>query len=752
MIRYAYEGDVVVLTMDDPSCGANTMNDAYVTSMRATLDRLEAERDAIAGVVLTSAKKTWFAGAHLKDLQAITPAEAGGFFERVEGIKADLRRLERLGRPVVAALNGTALGGGFEIALACHRRIAVADGSARFGLPEVTLGLLPGGGGITRLVRTLGLVEALTGWLLEGATRSPAEALAGGLIDELVASPEDLLPGSIAWIRSHRDDPEAAATKPWDAPGYRMPGGAPTSPAVAAILPALPARLRARLKGADLPAPRAILCAAVEGAAVDVATAGRIETRHLTQLVTGRVAKAMIQAFFFDLQAIGSGANRPAGVERRAVGRVGVVGAGMMGAGIAYACVSRGVEVVLKDVTRERAEHGRSSAQRVLARRVAAGTLDQGAAAQVAERITASEEAGDLADVDVVIEAVYEDLDLKRAVFAEVEAVTSPATLLCSNTSTLPITVLQAGVARPADVVGLHFFSPVERMRLVEIIRGDDTSDESVARAVDLVQQIGKVPIVVGDGRGFYTSRVFGTLVMEAAALVGEGVDPMTVERAATMAGFPASPLAMLDEVSLTLIQHIRAEAAASAASSGASSAASSGASSVASGPPGAPVLLAGPGADVIDEMVDLHGRAGRAAGGGFYDYPPGEAKRLWPGLRERYTTGTQLPLRDLQDRYLFVMALETAPCFAEGVLRDTPSANIGGLLGIGFPPATGGPATFMTNYEGGLRGFVARADALADAYGERFRPSPWLRDRAAAGGGLLPAGSGELIDGRPTP
>lgn len=744
MIRYEYQGDVVVLTMDDPSSGANTMNDAYGTSMRATLDRLEAERDVIAGVVLMSAKKTWFAGAHLKDLQAITSAEAGGFFERVEGIKGDLRRLERLGRPVVAALNGTALGGGFEIALACHRRIAVADEAARFGLPEVTLGLLPGGGGITRLVRMLGIVEALTGWLLEGATRSPAETLAGGLIDELVSSREELLPAAIAWIRSHREHPEAAATKPWDAPGYRMPGGAPTSSAVAAILPALPARLRARLKGADLPAPRAILCAAVEGAAVDVAAAGRIETRYLTELVTGRVAKAMIQAFFFDLQAIGSGANRPAGVERRAVGRVGVVGAGMMGAGIAYACASRGVDVVLKDVTRERAEHGRSHSQRVLARRIAAGTLDQGAAAQIVERITATEVAIDLADVDVVIEAVYEDLDLKRAVFAEVEAVTSPATLLCSNTSTLPITVLQAGVARPADVVGLHFFSPVERMRLVEIVRGDDTCDESVARAVDLVQQIGKVPIVVGDGRGFYTSRVFGTLVMEAATLVGEGVDPMTVERAATMAGFPASPLAMLDEVSLTLIQHIRAEAASSAASSGASSAAS--------GPPGAPVLLAGPGADVIDEMVDLHARAGRAAGGGFYDYPPGEAKRLWPGLRERYTTGTQVPLKDLQDRYLFVMALETARCFAEGVLRDTPSANVGGLLGIGFPPATGGPATFMTNYDGGLRGFVARADALADAHGERFRPSPWLRDRAAAGGGLLPAGSGELIDGRPTP
>ncbi len=735
MIRYAYEGDVVVLRMDDPSSGANTMNDAYVASMRATLDRLEAERERIAGVVLTSAKKTWFAGANLRDLQSITPEEAGPFFERVEGIKGDLRRLEQLGRPVVAALNGTALGGGFEIALACHRRIAVDDSSVRFGLPEVTIGLLPGGGGITRLVRMLGVVEALTGWLLEGATRSPAAAHAGGLIDELVASPEELLPAAIAWIRAQGDGVEAA-TKPWDDRGYRIPGGSPSSPELAAILPALPARLRARLKGADLPAPRAILCAAVEGAGVDVETAGRIETRYLTELVTGRVSKAMIQAFFFDLQAIGSGANRPAGVARHTVSRLGVLGAGMMGAGIAYACAARGIDVVLKDVTRERAEAGRSQARTVLQRRVAARRLDEAAAERVVQRITATQEADDLADVDVVIEAVYEDLDLKSRVFAEVEAVTAPTTLLCSNTSTLPITTLQAGVARPGDVVGLHFFSPVDKMRLVEIIRGEHTSEEAVARAVDLVQQIGKVPIVVGDGRGFYTSRVFGTLVMEAAALVGEGVDPMTVERAATMAGFPAPPLATLDEVSLTLIQHIRAEAAKAAAA----------------GPSGSPVLLAGPGSDVIDSMVDRHGRAGRAAGGGFYEYPSGEPKRLWPGVREHYTTGTQLPLRDIQDRYVFAMALETARCFAEGVLRDTPSANIGGLLGIGFPPATGGPATYMTNYAGGLAGFVARADALADAYGERFRPCPWLRDRAAAGGGLRSPGSGELIDGRATP
>ncbi|MEP7161193.1 MAG: 3-hydroxyacyl-CoA dehydrogenase NAD-binding domain-containing protein, partial [Dermatophilaceae bacterium] len=337
-------------------------------------------------------------------------------------------------------------------------------------------------------------------------------------------------------------------------------------------------------------------------------------------------------------------------------------------------------------------------------------------------RIQPTTDAGDLADVDVIIEAVFEDVALKTAVFAEAEAVVASTTLLCSNTSTLPITGLQNACGRPSDFVGLHFFSPVDRMRLVEIIRGARTSDEAIARAIDLVQQIGKVPIVVGDGRGFYTSRVFGTLVLEAAALVGEGVDPMTVERAALMAGFPASPLAMLDEVSLTLIQHIRSEAKRAAQTS----------------PAGSPVLVSGPGSDVIDAMVDEHGRAGRAAGGGFYDYPVGAPKRMWPGVREHFTTGAILPMSDIQDRFLVVMALETARCFEDRVLRDTPSANIGGLFGIGYPPGTGGPATFMTNHEGGLAGFVVRADSLADAYGERFRPTRWLRERASTGMGLV--------------
>ncbi|MFC7490236.1 MULTISPECIES: 3-hydroxyacyl-CoA dehydrogenase NAD-binding domain-containing protein [unclassified Knoellia] len=714
MIRYERDDEgIVTLTMDDPSAGANTMNAAYKSAMGQTVDRLEAERDDITGVVLTSGKKTFFAGGNLSDLQGVTPETVADTFTEVEAIKAQLRRLEQLGKPVVAAINGAALGGGLEVALACHHRIAVDDDKVKLGLPEVTLGLLPGGGGVTRLVRMLGITEALMGWLLQGQQRSPKEAHAKGVIDELVATREELVPAAKAWIREHAGD-ESAAVKPWDVKGYRIPGGTPTTPAFAANLPAFPSNLRKQLKGSPVKSPRSIMSAAVEGSLVDFDTASRIESRYFAELAAGRESTAMIQAFFFDLQSISSGALRPAGIERAKVGQVGILGAGMMGAGIAHACATSGIDVVLKDVSVEGAEKGKAHAAKLLDAIVAKGRLSQEDRDATLARITPTADAADLAGVEVVIEAVFEDHDLKEKVFAEVEAVVGPHTLLCSNTSTLPITGLQGFATRPADFIGLHFFSPVDKMKLVEIIRGERTSDEATARAIDLVQQIRKIPIVVGDGRGFYTSRVFGTLIDEGAQLVAEGVDPQVIERAATSAGFPAPPLAMLDEVSLTLTQHIRGEAAKAAAAEGRE-------------------LTKTPGETVIDTLVDL-GRKGRAAGAGLYDYPEGAPKVLWPDLRERWSKGTDIPVRDLRDRYLFRMALETAGCFEDGVLGDPESANIGGIFGIGFPPHTGGPATFMTNYEGGLAGFVTRANELADSYGERFRPSAWLTARAASG------------------
>ncbi|CAG7572126.1 3-hydroxyacyl-CoA dehydrogenase/enoyl-CoA hydratase/3-hydroxybutyryl-CoA epimerase [Barrientosiimonas humi] len=716
-VRYDKDADgIVTLTLDDPEASANTMNERYSAAMGEALDRLEREvaDGDVKGVVVTSAKKTFFAGGDLHALQQVQPEDAGRFFAEVEGIKGQLRRLEQIGRPVVAAINGTALGGGLEIALACHHRIAVDDRGTKIGFPEVTLGLLPGGGGVTRSVRMLGLQDALMNWLLQGQQRAPQEAKDKGLVDEVVASQDELLPAARAWVLAHADDDEVG--QPWDRKGYKLPGGTPSNPKLAAFLPAFPANLRKQLKGAAYPAPRAILSAAVEGAQVDVDTASRIESRWFTSLATGPTAKSMIQAFFFDLQEISSGALRPDGIDKTTVDRVGVLGAGMMGAGIAYACATRGIDVVLKDVSAEAAEKGKSYTAKLLDKKVEKGRMTAEAREEILGRITPTTDAADLAGCDAVIEAVFEDAGLKAKVFAEAEEQLPDTALLCSNTSTLPITELAENVSRPRDFIGLHFFSPVDKMKLVEIIKGKETSDEALARAIDVVQQIGKIPIVVNDSRGFYTSRVFGTLITEGVALVEEGVDPATIERAATMAGFPAPPLAMLDEVSLTLTQHIRGEAEKAAAAAGQQ-------------------LPEQPGSAVVDRMVGEFGRKGRAAGAGFYDYPDDGPKVFWPGVREHFTKAdVDIPLRDIQDRYLFAMALETAKTFEEGVIESAAAANIGSIFGIGFPPLTGGAVQFMQGYPGGLAGFVTRARELAKAYGPRFEPSEWLVAKAESG------------------
>ncbi len=717
-VRYSKDADkIVTLLLDDPQSSANMMNERYATGMAAALDKLEADATSgdLTGVILASAKKTFFAGGDLVMLKSVQPEDAGRFFEQIETLKAQLRRLEQIGKPVVAALNGAALGGGMEIALAAHHRIAVDNPTAKFGFPEVTLGLLPGGGGVTRTVRMLGLQSALMDWLMQGQQRGPTQAKEKGLVDDIVDTPGELLPAARAWILANTSDVDAA-TQPWDRAGYRMPGGTPSSPKLAQFLPAFPANLRKQLKGAAYPAPRAILSAAVEGAQVDADTASRIESRYLTSLATGQIAKNMIQAFFFDLQEISSGSLRPQNVETSKVSRVGVLGAGMMGAGIAYAGATRGIDVVLKDVSAAGAEKGKSHSARLLEKKVSRGQMTPAARDEVLARITPTDQASGLKGCDAVIEAVFEDADLKAKVFAQAQTVLGEDALLCSNTSTLPITSLAESVTRPADFVGLHFFSPVDKMKLVEIIRGEQTSDEALARAVDLVQQIGKVPIVVNDSRGFYTSRVFGTLILEGVALVEEGMDPATIERAATMAGFPAPPLAMLDEVSLSLTQHIRGEAEKAAAQAGV-------------------VLAAQPGNAVIDQMVGEFGRLGRAGGAGFYDYPQGAPKKLWPGIREHFTqTGASAPMVDIQDRYLFAMALETAKCFEEGVIESAAAANVGSIFGIGYPPLHGGTVQFMQGYAGGLTGFVARARELAAAYGPRFEPNAWLVAKAASG------------------
>ncbi|WP_066467241.1 3-hydroxyacyl-CoA dehydrogenase NAD-binding domain-containing protein [Skermania piniformis] len=710
MIAWDKDADgIVTLTMDDPNQGANTMNELYKASMAATVDRLEAEKDDIAGVVLTSAKKTFFAGGDLKNMMQTTPENAPDIMAELTEIKGALRRLEQLGKPVVAAINGAALGGGLEIALACHHRIAADVPGSQIGLPEATLGLLPAGGGIIRTVRMLGLQTALLQVLLQGQRNRPAKAKELGLVDELVGTVEELIPAAKAWIKAN---PEGGV-QPWDKKGFKIPGGTPSSPAFAANLPAFPANLRKQLKGANMPAPRAIMAAAVEGAQVDIDNASLIESRYFVSLLTGPVAKNMIQAFFFDLQSINNGGSRPKDIPKREIKKVGVLGAGMMGAGIAYVSAKAGMDVVLKDVTLEAAERGKNYSEKIEAKALSRGRTTEEKSKALLDRITPTADPADFAGVDFVIEAVFENTELKHKVFQEIEDVVTPDALLGSNTSTLPITGLAAGVKRQEDFIGIHFFSPVDKMPLVEIIRGEKTSDEALARVFDYTLAIKKTPIVVNDSRGFFTSRVIGTFVNEAIAFLAEGVDPQTIEQAGMHAGYPAAPLQLTDELNMKLMQKIAKETA---------EAAERGDTTMGSERHPAQV--------VVDYMVE-QGRPGRLEKAGFYEYDEdGKRLGLWPTLREHFKTSTDdvVPFQDLVDRMLFAEAIETQKCFDEGVLTTTADANIGSIFGIGFPAWTGGVHQFIVGYPGGQAAFVARAEELAAKYGERFTPPASLK------------------------
>jgi 3-hydroxyacyl-CoA dehydrogenase/enoyl-CoA hydratase/3-hydroxybutyryl-CoA epimerase len=725
-IRYERGDDgIVVLTLDDPEQSANTMNAAYAASMAAAVERLEAEREDITGVIITSAKKTFFAGGDLHDLRRATKDDAPEVAAGVREIKAQLRRLEKLGKPVVAAINGSALGGGLEICLACHHRVCVDDPSVQLGLPEVGLGLLPGGGGVVRTVRLLGIVNGLMQVLLQGQRHRPGKAKEIGLVDELVATREELIPAAKAWIAANPD-----AMQPWDREGYKIPGGAPSHPALAQNLPAFPANLRKQLKGANYPAPHHIMAAAVEGAQVDIDNAFEIEGRYFVDLVTSQVAKNMIQAFFFDLQRVNGDRGRPQGAEPYRARKAVVLGAGMMGAAIAYVCARAGIEVVLKDVSLEAAQRGKQYSEQLVAK----GKGDQA----LLDRIHPTADAADAAGADLVIEAVFEDPKVKAQVFAEVEPYLAPGALLGSNTSTLPITGLAAASARPADFIGLHFFSPVDKMPLLEIIKGEQTSEETLSRALDVAKQIKKTPIVVNDSRGFFTSRVIGTFINEGIAMLLEGVPAPTIEQASSQAGYPAPVLQLSDELNLNLMRKIRETTKAELAAEGVT-------------------LPEHPAAQVVDRLLDEFGRGGKLAGAGFYDYADGKRTQLWPGLAQAFppvADPSTISLRDLEERMLFAEAIEAVKCLDEGVIESVADANIGSIFGIGFPGWTGGVLQYINGYDGGepddsrrgrgaspdgerrqgVRGFVARARELSERYGERFTPPQSLVEKAERG------------------
>ena len=677
------DGEVAVITFDETNSPVNTMCRQWQQELGEVTAQVLGDRErlgaALKGIVLASAKTSFFAGADLKATMRLTPADAPSAFGEIERMKAHFRTLETLGIPVVACLNGAALGGGWEVALVAHYRIAVADPKIQFGLPEVTLGLMPGATGVTKMTRLLGLMGAQP-YILEGKLFNPAEALELQLVHELVATREQLLPAALAHIATHPH-----AVQPWDDKNYKMPGGTPANPKIAGALTVAPAMLKKTTRG-RYPAPEAALAAMVEGAMVDYDTALRIESRYLARLMTGPVARNMINTFFFDMNAIKSGKSRPGSAPRYKPQKVGILGAGMMGAGIAWAQASRGIATVLKDVSTEKAEAGKAYSAKLTQARVDKGRMTADAQQALLARITPTASAADLAGCDLIIEAVFESRDLKAKVTQEAEPQLAPGGFFASNTSTLPISGLATASSRPEKFVGIHFFSPVDKMKLVEIIRGKQTDDETVARAFDYVQALGKVPIVVNDSRGFYTSRTFGTFVMEGAAM---------------QAGLPVGPLAVLDETALTLSVHVLDQTRADYAAEG-------------------KTYTATPGELLVERMVKELERPGRAGGGGFYDYPAGAKKHLWAELKPLFEKpDVEWSVQEIQDRLLYRQAIETARCLAEGVLTSVHDANIGSIFGIGFPAWTGGAMQFI--YGIGVETFLRRAEELAAVHGQGF-------------------------------
>ena len=698
-LRYDLADGIATLTFDEEGSPVNTMCLQWQDDLQTAANQVVKDKDAIRGIVLASAKKTFFAGADLKGVMRMTPADASKVFTEIERIKKNFRTLETLGKPVVSCLNGSALGGGWELALVGHHRIAVNDPKIQFGLPEVTIGLLPGGGGVTKMTRLLGLMGAQP-YVLESKLFGPAEAQQMGVVHELVDSADQLIPRAKAWIESVQGNAEAA-THPWDRKDYKMPGGTPSNPKIAGALVVAPAMLKTKTRGL-YPAPHATLAAMVEGAQVDFDTAMRIESRYLASLMINPVAKNMINTFFFNLNAIKSGQSRPNDVPKYKPQKVGVLGAGMMGAGIAYAQASRGIATVLKDVSLEKAEQGKAYSQKITQPRVDKGRLNPHDQSALLGRITPTANAADLKGCDLIIEAVFENRDLKAQVTKETEGMLAEGGFFASNTSTLPISGLAQASAKPEKFVGIHFFSPVDKMKLVEIIRGKQTDDETVARAFDYVLALGKLPIVVNDSRGFYTSRTFGTYVMEGAAMLGEGIPAAVIENAAVQAGLPVGPLAVLDETALSLSVHVLDQTRADFKAEG-------------------KIYDATRGELLVERMVKELKRNGRAAGGGFYDYPKGEKKRLWPELKALFEKpDIEWTVQDIQDRLLYRQSVETARCLAEGVLTTVHDANIGSIFGIGFPGWTGGAMQFI--YGQGIEKFEQRCAELAAKFGDGFR------------------------------
>ena len=691
---------IAVLTLDNADTSMNVVSPDWLDEMTAAIAELRRD-DAVTGLVITSGKNAFMAGADLKQLvdgyETMTRADAYAFSQQATAMH---RALETMGKPVVAAINGLCLGGGFELALACHGRILVDDLKAVVGLPEVNVGLLPGSGGTQRLPRIAGVKVALD-LLLSGRSVKPTEALQLRIVDAL-SSADSLIETAARWLTDYPDPVRA-----WDVKGFTMPEArGMVLPEAAAMFTAATADVVGKA-GYHLPAPAAILSCVFEGVQLPFDRALSVESKYFALLLTGPVARNIIRTTFISKQAAEKGARRPAGIGKHTIRKVGVLGAGMMGAGIALVSAQAGIAVVLIDRDQGAADKGKDYAAKALAKAVEKGTSTQDAADAVLARIMATTTYESLADADLVVEAVFEDVTIKAEVTRRAEAALPATAVFASNTSTLPITGLAEASTRPDQFIGLHFFSPVERMGLVEVIVGKQTSPATLALGLDFIAQLRKTPIVVNDSRGFYTSRVFQMLINEGAAMLSDGVAPARIENAAKAAGFPVGPLALLDEVTIDLPIKIVDQAIEQEGSSFVP-------------PAGMPAMY---------RMRDL-GRTSRKAGGAFYDYPAGSPKTLWRGLAGAFPVVDEQPEQEeLKTRFLYAQAMETARCLEEGVLETPEDADLGAIYGWGFPAWTGGPISYIDTV--GIAAFVREADRLAQRYGPRFAPSAWLRDRA---------------------
>ena len=714
---FSYEIDtdgLAVLTWDDQNGPVNSLSQAAMQSLSDKVDELVANVD-VKGVVLASGKSDFVVGANLKEILTMQTGDyekdVASTMEFIRLIHSTMRKMETGGKTFVAALNGTALGGGMEVALACHQRIAADNAKAKFGFPEVNLGLLPGGGGTQRLARMVGVEKSLP-WLTQATQVGPKPALEAGLVDQVVAA-DDVIATAKQWLK---DNPEAI--QPWDVSRidrkkkFRLPGGEVQTPKVSQVFMGAEAMLRKKTLG-NYNAPQKILEVLFEGCQAPIDAALEIEGRGFTQLLLSSQSKAMIRTFFMALQDANKLKNRPKGVDKARFSKVGILGAGMMGAGIAYSSAMSGIQVVLLDSTQESADKGKAYSEGLLTKRVSRGKMAEEKAQGVLSLIKATTDYADLEGCELVIEAVFEDRAIKADVTAKAEAVIGEDAIFASNTSTLPITGLAEASKRPDQFIGLHFFSPVDKMQLVEVILGEKTSDETLAKSLDYIQQIRKTPITVNDSRGFYTSRVFKTYVLEGMALLKEGVAPALIENAGRMAGMPVGPLVLSDEVTTELMDRITTQTKKDLGDA----------------------YIEHPADEVVNFMVHEVKRIGKKVGQGFYDYSEDRRdKKLWSGLAERFPVAAEQPdVEYVKERLLAVQAVETLHCFNENVITNAMEADIGSIFGWGFAAQTGGVISYVETILG-LENFIKLADDLAENVGQRYALPAMVREKAEKG------------------